>query len=169
MKKIAILGSTGSIGTQTLEIVRTNGDLEVTALAAGNNIDLLEKQIQFPGHTQKTGSAFFRGNRAGGAAEIQIYRIISEGGELTGDGKEFICLICEDLRNDRHPLIMLRQNLVPLPAVQPAAGDEGGEIFIKSSEIFLVGASENISGKSLHGGKIILHGMISFPVRKKWF
>ena len=46
MKKIAILGSTGSIGTQTLEIVRTNGDIEVTALAAGNNIDLLEKQIR---------------------------------------------------------------------------------------------------------------------------
>ena len=46
MKKIAILGSTGSIGTQTLEIVRTNGDLEVRALAAGNNIDLLEKQIR---------------------------------------------------------------------------------------------------------------------------
>ena len=46
MKKIAILGSTGSIGTQTLEIVRTNGDLEVTALAAGSNIDLLEKQIR---------------------------------------------------------------------------------------------------------------------------
>ena len=46
MKKIAILGSTGSIGTQTLEIVRTNGALEVTALAAGNNIDLLEQQIR---------------------------------------------------------------------------------------------------------------------------
>ena len=46
MKNIAILGSTGSIGTQTLEIVRTNRDLEVTALAAGNNIDLLEKQIR---------------------------------------------------------------------------------------------------------------------------
>ena len=46
MKKIAILGSTGSIGTQTLEIVRSNGDLEVTALAAGNNIDLLEQQIR---------------------------------------------------------------------------------------------------------------------------
>lgn len=46
MKKIAILGSTGSIGIQTLEIVRTNGDLEVTALAAGNNIDLLEQQIR---------------------------------------------------------------------------------------------------------------------------
>ena len=46
MKKIAILGSTGSIGTQTLEIVRTNRDLEVTALAAGNNIDLLEEQIR---------------------------------------------------------------------------------------------------------------------------
>lgn len=46
MKKIAILGSTGSIGTQTLEIVRTNKDLEVTALAAGRNIDLLEEQIR---------------------------------------------------------------------------------------------------------------------------
>ena len=46
MKKIAILGSTGSIGTQTLEVARTNKDLEITALAAGSNIDLLEKQIR---------------------------------------------------------------------------------------------------------------------------
>ena len=46
MKKIAILGSTGSIGTQTLEAVRANKDIEVTALAAGSNIDLLEKQIR---------------------------------------------------------------------------------------------------------------------------
>ena len=46
MGKIAILGSTGSIGTQTMEIVRANGDIEVTALAAGSNIDLLEQQIR---------------------------------------------------------------------------------------------------------------------------
>ncbi len=46
MKKIAILGSTGSIGTQTLEVVRDNGDIQVTALAAGNNITLLEKQVR---------------------------------------------------------------------------------------------------------------------------
>ena len=46
MKKIAILGSTGSIGTQTLEVVRTNGDIEVTALAAGKNLALLEQQIR---------------------------------------------------------------------------------------------------------------------------
>ncbi len=46
MKKIAILGSTGSIGTQTLEVVRENGDIEVTALAAGSNIQLLERQIR---------------------------------------------------------------------------------------------------------------------------
>jgi len=46
MKKIAILGSTGSIGTQTLEIVRENKDIEVLGLAAGNNIILLEKQIR---------------------------------------------------------------------------------------------------------------------------
>ncbi len=46
MKKIAILGSTGSIGTQTLDIVRAQGDLQVTAMAAGHNIDLLEQQIR---------------------------------------------------------------------------------------------------------------------------
>lgn len=46
MKKIAILGSTGSIGTQTLEIVRLQGDLQVTAMAAGHNIDMFEQQIR---------------------------------------------------------------------------------------------------------------------------
>ncbi len=46
MKKIGILGSTGSIGTQTLEVVRNNRDIQVTALAAGSNIDLLEQQIR---------------------------------------------------------------------------------------------------------------------------
>ena len=46
MKKVAILGSTGSIGTQTLEVVRENGDLQITALAAGGNVDLMEKQIR---------------------------------------------------------------------------------------------------------------------------
>ncbi len=46
MKKIAILGSTGSIGTQTLEIVEENKDLIVTGLAAGSNVELMEKQIR---------------------------------------------------------------------------------------------------------------------------
>lgn len=46
MKRIAVLGSTGSIGTQTLEIVRERkGEFEVVALAAGSSIDLLEQQI----------------------------------------------------------------------------------------------------------------------------
>ena len=46
MKKTAILGSTGSIGTQTLDIVREQKDIEVVALAAGSNITLLEQQIR---------------------------------------------------------------------------------------------------------------------------
>ena len=46
MKKIAVLGSTGSIGTQTLEVVRAQKDIEVTALAAGSNITRLEEQIR---------------------------------------------------------------------------------------------------------------------------
>lgn len=46
MRRIVILGSTGSIGTQTLDIVRERKDLEVIAMAAGSNIELLEKQIR---------------------------------------------------------------------------------------------------------------------------
>ena len=46
MKKIAILGSTGSIGTQTLDIVREQRDIQVVAMAAGSNISLLEAQMR---------------------------------------------------------------------------------------------------------------------------
>ncbi len=46
MKKIAILGSTGSIGTQTLDVVRRNQDIQVLALSAGSNIEVLEEQIR---------------------------------------------------------------------------------------------------------------------------
>ena len=46
MKNISILGSTGSIGTQTLQIVDYNDDLNVCAIAAHKNIDLLEKQAR---------------------------------------------------------------------------------------------------------------------------
>ncbi len=46
MKTISILGSTGSIGTQTLEVVRNNPDVRVAALAAGRRIGELEKQVR---------------------------------------------------------------------------------------------------------------------------
>lgn len=46
MKKIAILGSTGSIGTQSLEVIRNQSDMEATVLAAGSNVTLLEQQIR---------------------------------------------------------------------------------------------------------------------------
>jgi len=46
VKTIAVLGSTGSIGTQTLEVARANRDLKIAALAAGRNIKMLEEQIR---------------------------------------------------------------------------------------------------------------------------
>lgn len=46
MKKIAIIGSTGSIGTQTLDVAREQGDLEILALSCGGNIALMEKQMR---------------------------------------------------------------------------------------------------------------------------
>ena len=46
MKHVMVLGSTGSIGRQTLDVIRQNDDLDVVSLAAGSNIDLLEEQIR---------------------------------------------------------------------------------------------------------------------------
>ena len=46
MRTISVLGSTGSIGTQTLDIVREHGDIRIGAISAGKNIDLLERQIR---------------------------------------------------------------------------------------------------------------------------
>ena len=46
MKKIAILGSTGSIGTQTLDVVRNHPELQVVALAAGSSVEKMEEQIR---------------------------------------------------------------------------------------------------------------------------
>jgi len=45
MKEIVILGSTGSIGTQALEVTRNNHDMHIKALAAGSNVELLFKQV----------------------------------------------------------------------------------------------------------------------------
>ena len=46
MKRVSILGSTGSIGTQTLDVIRNNDDLQVVALAAGTRVKDLEKQAR---------------------------------------------------------------------------------------------------------------------------
>lgn len=46
MKKIAILGSTGSIGTQTLDVVRANQDIQVLGISAGRNVQKLEEQVR---------------------------------------------------------------------------------------------------------------------------
>ena len=47
MKRISILGSTGSIGTQTLDVVRKNPDkFEVVAISANSSVDLLLEQIK---------------------------------------------------------------------------------------------------------------------------
>ena len=46
MRKISIIGSTGSIGTQTLDVIRNNPDFSVAALSCGKNINLLEEQIR---------------------------------------------------------------------------------------------------------------------------
>ncbi len=46
LKNISVLGSTGSIGTQTLDVARKNSDIKVMALSAGTNVELLEKQVR---------------------------------------------------------------------------------------------------------------------------
>ena len=46
VKNISVLGSTGSIGSQTLDVVRANGDIEVLGISAGKNIKMLEEQAR---------------------------------------------------------------------------------------------------------------------------
>ena len=46
MKKISVLGSTGSIGTQTLEVVDITNEYQIEALSAHSNVELIEKQIR---------------------------------------------------------------------------------------------------------------------------
>ena len=46
MKKISVLGSTGSIGTQTLDVADITGDYEICALSAHSNVELMERQIR---------------------------------------------------------------------------------------------------------------------------
>ena len=46
MRKVAVLGSTGSIGTQTLDVAREQGDIEIVALSCGGNIKLVEEQMR---------------------------------------------------------------------------------------------------------------------------
>ena len=59
MKKIAILGSTGSIGTQSLEVIRSQPDMEATVLAAGSNVELLEKaDYEFPIQSLGMGASY---------------------------------------------------------------------------------------------------------------
>ena len=46
MKNVSILGSTGSIGTQTLDVIRRNKDIKVVALAAGTRVKELAEQVR---------------------------------------------------------------------------------------------------------------------------
>ena len=106
MKKIAILGSTGSIGTQTLEVVRANKDIEVTALAAGSNIDLLEKQIREFSPKHRGGLERGKSKRIERpCAQISDIRVESGMDGLLAVATEQECGDCGDSgsRNDRYP------------------------------------------------------------------
>ena len=74
MKKLAILGSTGSIGRQSLEVVRANKELfSITALAAGSNVNLLEEMTQL----LMTQRAYQLSTKAVGSAD-EMLQVINE-------------------------------------------------------------------------------------------
>jgi len=90
-KKISILGSTGSIGTQALEVVEKLSDkFEILALSGGDNTDLLKRQIEkFKPKTVCTKSA---------GANKELQREFSSVKFLSGD--EGLEEICSDTQND---------------------------------------------------------------------
>lgn len=88
MKKVAILGSTGSIGTQALDVIRgRREDFEVTALTCGTNIELITEQIkEFNPKIVAVGSAEDAGRLQSIFPELDIY--YGEEGQITAAESE---------------------------------------------------------------------------------
>lgn len=90
MKKVSILGSTGSIGTQTLDVISKNDDLEVVALAAGTRIKELEQQVRmFKPQLVCAGTKE-------GADELRLMLSDADVKVVYGDEGLIECAVCKD-------------------------------------------------------------------------
>lgn len=128
MKKLIILGSTGSIGTQALQIVRQSPDkYEVVALAAGSNAELLEKQAREFGVRQV---ALFDESAA---AELKIKLVDTDTKVLSGaDGVcELASLECDMVLNAIVGIAGLRPTLTAI--------DAGHEVALANKETLVTG------------------------------
>ena len=128
MKKVVILGSTGSIGTQALDIVRSNPQkYEVVALAAGNNAALLEKQAR---EFNVKAVALFDENAA---AELKIKLGDTDTKVLSGAGG-----VCEIAAMDCD---MVLNAIVGIAGLSPtlAAIDAGHTIALANKETLVTG------------------------------
>src|SRR5699024_4252454 len=97
------------------------------------------------------------------ASQVQVDFFIPEVFQLLSRAQEIIRAVREDLRHCPHPLIMLRQDVFLLPGAEMShliRSDKGDKIFVKSSETFMYGASEDPSCDPLQRGEINFHNSL---------
>ncbi len=139
MKKLAILGSTGSVGRQTLDVVRCfPGEFEVVALCAWRNMDLLKEQIEEfrprlycaagPDHGQISGARYTPPEEAAQLPEVDIVVAAMAGAAGMGSVLSALRAGKKVALANKEPMVMAG------PLVMQAARQHGGEILPVDSE-----------------------------------
>ncbi len=142
MKSLVILGSTGSIGTQAIEVCKRDG-YRINALAAGGNIDLLEKQAR---ELKVKAVAVFKEEKA---KELKIKLSDTDIKVLSGsDG------VCEIAQYDAD---MVLNSIVGIAGLKPtlAAIESGKDIALANKETLVTGG-DIVNRKALEKGVKIL-------------
>lgn len=142
-KRIAVLGSTGSIGTQTLEVAEKH-DLTITALAAYGNIDLLEEQIRR--HKPKVAAVY----REDAAEKLKIAVADTETRVVSG-----MKGLIEAAQEESAEIVLV--SVVGMVGLQPtlAAIEAGKDIALANKETLVAGGALVMDAARKKGVKII--------------
>lgn len=106
---------------------------------------------------KQSGAAPLGDNRAGRTAKVQIDGIVAVLLQFFCQRKKVLRLVCENLREHRHPFVMLRENVIALAGAHLFICNKWREITVSRRKIFVVGAPVHISGQPFHRGEIKLH------------
>ena len=124
--------------------------------------NLPEKFVQLQRKSQESGAPPFGNHSSRRTAQIQIDLVITELPHLSRRPQEIVRLICQNLRNHTHPLIVLRQNIIQLPAGQLPSlirCDKRRIIPINLMVKLMVRIPVHIAGNTLHRCKTVSHSL----------
>ena len=125
--------------------------------AVARRKNLIEKRVERIRPRKQPGAAPLGDNRAGRTAKVQIDGIVAVLLQFFCQRKKVLRLVCENLREHRHPFVMLRENVIALAGAHLFICNKWREITVSRRKIFVVGAPVHISGQPFHRGEIKLH------------